>query len=129
MSIAIRCRTAARHINVTCQRLGVPGRELALLVCFALLSAGAMAQNGPAAWVAPSLQRIGLHDLPGSGTDAQLSAGRGEYESFQIVVHAPAGVSLTNINVGLTDLTSSTGRTIPKSNLTLFREQYVYVSS
>src|SRR5437899_2410002 len=88
-----------------------------------------LAQSGPTVWVAPSLHRVGRSEASGASTQAQLSAGRGEYESFQIVVRGPAGVNLTNLNVSVSDLTSSSGPTIAKSNVTLFREQYVYVES
>jgi len=67
-------------------------------------------------------------DPAGTGTLAQLYAGKGEYESFQIGVHAP-GSGLTNVNVTVSDLTSGAGQTISKSNIALFREQYAYVSS
>src|SRR5579863_8468220 len=91
------------------------------------LQALASAQAGPVIWVVPSLQRVGLTDAAGSGTLAQISGARGEYQSFQIVVRAPSG-GLTNVDVSVTDLTGSAG-TIPKSNLALFREQYVYVNA
>jgi hypothetical protein len=72
------------------------------------------------------LQRVGRSELPGNGAAADLFAARGEYESFQIVVRASSG-ALTNVNVTVTDLTGP--GTIAKTNLALFREQYVYVSS
>lgn len=83
-------------------------------------------QGGPVVWVAPSLQRIRLSDLPGTGTQAQLYAARGEYESYQIVVRGPSS-GLTNVNVEVTALQGPA--TIPAANSTLYREQYVYVSS
>ena len=100
-----------------------------LAVCFLslLLQATASAQSSPMVWVVPSLQRVGPSDAAGSGTLAQLSAAKGEYESFQIIVRAPAS-GLTNVNVSVTDLTGPAG-TIAKSNLALFREQYVYVNA
>ncbi|HEY4085810.1 MAG TPA: glycoside hydrolase domain-containing protein, partial [Bryobacteraceae bacterium] len=55
-----------------------------------------------------------------------ISAGRGEYESFQIAVQAPAG-GLTNVNVAVSALSGPGGATIPQSAFSLFREQYVYV--
>ncbi|PYT30747.1 MAG: hypothetical protein DMG58_13660, partial [Acidobacteria bacterium] len=103
--------------------------NLALYVLFAILFAGiASAQSGPIVWVIPSLQRVRPSDPAGTGTLAELYAGKGEYESFQIGVHAP-GSGLTNVNVTVSDLTSGAGHTISKSNIALFREQYAYVSS
>lgn len=83
-------------------------------------------QSGPIVWVVPSLQRVGPSDAAGSGSTAQLVAAKGEYQSFQIVVRAPSS-GLTNVNVSVSDLTGSEGA-ISKSNLALFREQYVYVN-
>src|SRR5436309_3209360 len=87
----------------------------------------AHAQTGPKVWVAPSLQRIGPSDAAGSATQAQLWAARGEYESFQIVVSAPAG-GLSNVNVSVSDLQGPGGQIISKKSFLLYRERYVYVS-
>lgn len=86
------------------------------------------AQTGPIVWVAPSLQRVGPDDPAGGGAQAQIRAARGEYESFQIVVRAPAG-GLSSVNVEVTDLAGPQGAVIPHGNLTLYREHYVHVSS
>ena len=59
-------------------------------------------------------------------TQAQIYAAKGEYESYQIVVHAPNG-GLNNTNVTVSPLTGPGGATIPTSNITLFRENYVSV--
>lgn len=88
------------------------------------LPLGAWAQ--PLAWTTSSLVRTGKTDAAGTGTQAMISAGRGEYESFQIAVQAPAG-GLTNVNVAVSALSGPGGATIPQSALSLFREQYVYV--
>ena len=85
------------------------------------------AQTGPKVWVAPSLQRVGPSDGPGSATQAQVWAARGEYESFQIVVRAPAG-GLNNVNVSVSDLQGPGGQIISKKSFMLYRERYVYVS-
>ena len=65
---------------------------------------------------------MGLSDPARDTTLAQLSAARGEYESFQIVIHAPVHTGLSHVNVAVTDLTMSGGHVIPKSNIALFRE-------
>jgi hypothetical protein len=99
----------------------VPAFALSLIV------QGIVAAQSPMVWVVPSLQRVGRSDAASSGTQAQLYAAKGEYESFQVVVRAPSS-GLTNVNVSVTDLTGS-GGTISKTNLALFREQYVYVNA
>ena len=112
------------------RKLVQPGLFLHFSLAIYFLLPGIMrAQSGPTVWVAPSLQRVGRTAAPGTSTQAQISAAKGEYESFQIVVRAPSGNSLTNINVAVSDLTSSGGQVISKSNLTLYREQYVNVTS
>src|SRR5689334_10803362 len=94
----------------------------------AISSAFAAAQNSPVVWIAPSLHRVGMSDVPGEGTEAVLSAARGEYESFQIVVSG-AAQGARNVNVTISDLQGPGGRVIPRANFTLYREKYVYVSS
>jgi hypothetical protein len=81
----------------------------------------------PIVWGTPSLQRTGPTDPAGTGTSVQLFAGKGEYESFQIVVQAPSG-GLSNVNVNVSNLTGPGGAVIPNTAFSLFREQYVYVS-
>ncbi len=77
-------------------------------------------------WVLPSLERVGKTDRPKIQKDINLFAARGEYESFQVVVKAPAK-GLSNVNISVSDLRSTNGRSISKKNITLFREHYVEV--
>jgi hypothetical protein len=87
-----------------------------------------VASAQPVVWVTPSLQRTTQTDPAGSGALAQISAGKGEYESFQIVVRGPAS-GLTNVNVAVSNLIGPGGAVIPSTNFTLFSEHYVYVST
>ena len=89
-----------------------------------LFSASLWAQNGPSVWVATGLERVGLSDPARRTTTAQLSAARGEYESFQIVVRASGSGVLSNVTVTVSDLTNPTGQSISKANVEMFREQY-----
>lgn len=86
-----------------------------------------LASAQPIVWTTASLVRTGPADAAGTGTTAAISAARGEYESFQIAVQAPAS-GLTNVNASVSDLSGPHGSAIAKSNFSLFREQYVYVS-
>ena len=99
-----------------------------ILVFSTALSTLAVAQGTPAVWIAPSLHRVGMSDAPGSGTDVNLSAARGEYESFQIVTNG-ASKGLGNVNVTISDLQGPGGQVIPHSSFTLYREKYVQVNS
>ncbi len=77
-------------------------------------------------WVVSSLQRVFQKDAPGSSTKAQISAAKGEYEAYQIIVRAPSG-GLTNVNVTVSNLTGPGGAVISAGNCTLYRENYVSI--
>jgi hypothetical protein len=85
-----------------------------------------MGDTHPTVWIAPSLHRVGMNDPAGNATQVDLSAARGEYESFQIVVNGAAS-GLTNVNVKVSDLTGPDAQVIPHSSFTLYREKYVQV--
>jgi len=110
-------------------RLSFPITALVFVVSQPLLG------QGPDVWVPSStLIRVSPTENPGSGTSAQIDAARGEIQSFQVAVHAPAA-GLTNVTFSVTDLThcvQSEGgtpncQTIPQADLVLFREQYMQV--
>src|SRR5215831_9236785 len=69
-----------------------------------------------------------MTDAVGSNSAASLAAARGEYESFQIVVNG-GSKGLNNVNVTVSDLKKANGETIPKANLTLYREKYQQVTA
>jgi hypothetical protein len=101
-----------------------------VLILYAFSSVGILANSSskaPIVWVTSGMERIGRNDRPGSPTDIQLYAARGEYEPFQIGIRAPKS-SLSNVNVFFSDLSSQNNQVIPKQNITLYREHYVYVS-
>jgi hypothetical protein len=81
-----------------------------------------------ATWIADSLTRIGLNDAPGSSSMAEIWAARGETESFQIAI-AGGAAGVNSANVSISDLAGPGGATIPHSNVALFREHYVNVTS
>jgi hypothetical protein len=84
--------------------------------------------DGLPVWVVDSLSRVAPHDPVGPNASAVLAAGRGEYESFQIIVSGgPSG--LTNVSVATSDLTGRLGTLIAKSQLSLYRENYSNVTS
>jgi hypothetical protein len=96
-----------------------------LLGVFLMVTVGLTSE--PCVWVAPSLQRISRTSPPGQVTEARLRAARREYESFQIVIHAPKGSPIKNVNVSVTDLRGPGRMLIGKPNITLYREKYVEV--
>ena len=80
------------------------------------------------AWVVDSLQRVGMTDAAGATTSIALYAGKGEYESFQAIVHAPAS-SLTITSLTASNLTGPSGATISQQDFTFYREYYVNVTT
>ena len=71
------------------------------------------------------MKRVARDEPAGGQREIVLWAARGEYESFQVVVRAPAG-GLKNVNVATSDLAGGRGH-IPKANLMLYREHYMQI--
>jgi Glycoside hydrolase 123 N-terminal domain/Immunoglobulin I-set domain/Glycoside hydrolase 123, catalytic domain len=78
-------------------------------------------------WVAPSLDRVGTTDTPGTASSISLSGARGETVDAQVIVQGPLS-GLTNVNLGASALTGPGGATIPASSVTLYREYYITVT-
>ena len=100
----------------------------AVVIRLVASSTPALAQSGPVVWTAPSLHRVGMTEAAGNSTQVNVTAARGEYESFQIVANGASG-GLNNVNVTLSDLKGPGGAVIPKSSFTLYREKYMQVKS
>jgi Glycoside hydrolase 123, catalytic domain/Glycoside hydrolase 123 N-terminal domain len=84
--------------------------------------------TGFAVWTAPSLSFIDKNAAPASmPTSVHIYAAKGEYESFQIGIRAPAG-GLTNINIVPAALVNANGELIDVTMKTLYREHYVYIN-
>ena len=77
-------------------------------------------------WTAPSLEKIALDAPPGEESDIQLTAARGEIESFQIAIQALAD-NVQPLTVEVSDLASKNGDKISQKQITLYRQHYVYV--
>lgn len=86
-----------------------------------------VAQANPVVWTAPSMHRVGMSDAAGSNAEVNLTAARGEYESFQIVTNG-ANKGLGKVNVTISDLQGPNGQAIAKTNFTLYREKYVHIN-
>jgi Domain of unknown function (DUF4091) len=99
------------------------------LISVIVFGCGVACAQMPDVWVVPStLLRVGQADAAGSGTSATLYGGRGEYVSFQVAVHAPAG-GLKKVNFSVSSLTGPGGAVIrnTSANLILYRERYITV--
>ena len=96
-----------------------------LAAALAFLSPALDGQAGPTVWVVPAMKRVARDEPAGNQREITLWAARGEYESFQMVVRAPAG-GLKNVNVAISDLAGEHGH-IPKANLMLYREHYIQI--
>lgn len=97
------------------------------LIFLAAAIALARAEARPITWVAPALARVGPEDAAREIIGIELWAGRGEYESFQVIVRGTVG-GVTSGTISVSDLVGSGGRIISKSNFQLFREQYVHIA-
>lgn len=95
---------------------------LFLTACSSLVS-----HAQPIGWTLPSLTRIGPSSSAGTSTTATIYAAKGESESFQIAVRAP-GSGLSNVSVAAPDLVGPGGAVIARSNITMYREHFVYIS-
>lgn len=89
-------------------------------------SVQAAPETGLIVWTVPSLERVGLADSPGESVNVEMMAARGEYESFQIIVQAPAG-GLHGVDVDVSELSGPDGATIDTTQFTLYRTHYVEV--
>jgi hypothetical protein len=79
-------------------------------------------------WAVDGMRRVELGEAPPAilSQTAELYAAKGEYEPFQIVIQAVSqAVKCTGVVVG--DLVGPGGTVIPKSSVTLYREQYIHV--
>jgi hypothetical protein len=84
------------------------------------------AAEPPRAWAVPSLERVAPDAPAGSRIVIALHAARGEWESFQIIVQAPAS-GLTQVNVTAPELVSADGSTIGGADIVRYREWFVYL--
>jgi len=123
-----KARLAALALTVTALLLGVAVSSAVDTIPPARIQDLRVVTSGSfPAWVAPSLVRIGPSDAAGTLTEMELYAARGESESFQVIVRAPAG-GLTNVRVSASNLTGPGASVIAARNLSLFREHYVYLA-
>ncbi|MBZ5603670.1 MAG: DUF4091 domain-containing protein [Acidobacteriia bacterium] len=100
--------------------------RLAEIILFSLWL-GAAPDAGLALWVGSSLERIGQSDNAGSSATIQLSAARGETESFQIAARSPRDAQVTALS--FTDLQNDAGITLRRENVSAYLEHYVWVST
>jgi hypothetical protein len=97
-------------------------RHTSLVLLLVLFSAAAFAQS---VTVADAMSKIHPSDGASSITTAEIHAAQNEFESFQLIVRGPAsGVSAT-----MGTLTGPGGATIPSSEIRLFREAYLNITT
>lgn len=77
-------------------------------------------------WTVSCLERIHPDDGQCGDANIELFAARGEYTAFQVIVSA-GETALTNASITVTDLTGE--NVISSSNMTLYREHYVYLGT
>lgn len=101
--------------------------RLRLMVFFVSLSAQAAVGAATIRLAAlPSMLRVGQEGAVGGAQVAEISAARGEVESFQIVVTAVGG-NLQSITATLSPLKQEAGQTLPAEGISLCREVFIPV--
>lgn len=98
-----------------------------LLALFIYLRGGQTATT-PIVWTVSGMERVAQDAPPKQTNHIEIYAARGEYEAFQVVIQAPQS-GLTNVNFTVSDLRGQSNQVIPQTNITLYREHYVYVST
>jgi hypothetical protein len=78
------------------------------------------------ATLVPGMMRIAQTGTPPGSAGLLLYAAKAETESFQIAIHAN-GSNLSNVNVSISDFVGP--GTIAKSNVTLYRENFVQLNT
>jgi hypothetical protein len=111
-------------IPVSGLRIGI----IAACVLIVLTASSAMVlAAAPIVWVVDGMERVKPDTHPQAATSIELFAARGEYEPFQIIVRSPSG-GLSKVNVLAQDLIGPKGQIISKSDITLYREHFVYLT-
>jgi hypothetical protein len=77
-------------------------------------------------WVENPMVRVRPVSPPKSSQLVEIAAARNEVEPFQVVVTAKTQ-KLEEVTASVSDLTDGRGHRIPRTTITLYREQYVYV--
>jgi hypothetical protein len=85
------------------------------------------AAGGITAWVVDPLTRVQPTDSPGPIQSAWIKAARNEYEAFQLVIRAPSGQALSNVNVVASALIGPGGASA--GTVRLYREHYIQVTT
>lgn len=84
------------------------------------------AKDGPhvAFWTQHALLKVRPNDPPEKSTSAELYAARNEFESFQIVIRA-ASSDLENVDVEITDFSSTAGARIRSDQAVVYLESFL----
>ncbi len=83
--------------------------------------------GGLTVWVTNPLTRVQPTDPPGAMSSAWIKAARNEYEAFQVIVRAPNGQALSNVNIVASTLVGPGGASA--GAVRLYREHYVRVTT
>jgi len=101
-------------------------RRFAALIFPMIFFAATCAEARPNVWVAPALTRVGPEESARDIRRIELWAGRGEYESFQVVVQGPVR-GLAGATLSASELSGLHGRNISRDNIQVYRERYAHI--
>src|SRR5258708_17241475 len=102
-------------------------RQANAFAVLAILFSVSRSDARPIVWVVPALTRVGPDEPARDVRQIELWAGRGEYESFQVIVHGPVGGS-AGATISVSALVGVAGRNISGANVQLYREKYVHIA-
>ena len=94
------------------------------LAPFAGLTSSATTQ-ALSVWVESISNKVQPTTVPGSTSSIYLEGARRSVEAAQIIVRAN-GSALTSVNLTVGDLSDGHGHTLTRSNVTFFREYFIY---
>lgn len=80
---------------------------------------------GQSVTVTNSMVKVHPGDGPGPSTSAEIHAAQNEFEAFQVIVSGPA----TGVSATAPTLTGPGGATIPASEVRLYREAYLNITT
>ncbi|WP_060575080.1 MULTISPECIES: DUF4091 domain-containing protein [unclassified Pseudonocardia] len=104
----------------------VAAGAVGVLLVTALPSGPPTPPGPPTAWVEDALTRVPGDAPPGASTSAEVTAARGETESFQIVVTGGSR-PLHGVDLELAPPAGPGGARLPDTSVSLYREQFVSV--
>jgi hypothetical protein len=103
--------------------------RLCFFLCLLFFASGCTTADAEmTVYAVDGLARVRPLEQPHVAASIAISAARNEYEPFQVIVHAGSN-GLARVNATVSDFRSSDAHVISNSNVTLYREEYVNITT